>query len=144
VELISDILRVMNIQLFLTVYAISVPLFFIIDMIWLGYIASDFYRNRLGHLLGDVNWTAAIIFYLVFLVGLTLFATYPAVIKGALSYALIWGALFGFFTYATYDLTNLATMRDFPLSVALVDIGWGTFLGAAVAGSTFLVYGFFQ
>jgi len=134
----------MNIQLFLTLYAISVPLFFAIDMLWLGVVAKDFYRSRLDHLLGDINWPAAIIFYLVFLVGLTLFATYPAVVKGALSYALIWGALFGFFTYATYDLTNLATMRDFPLSVALVDMAWGTFLGASVAASTFIVYGWFQ
>lgn len=134
----------MNTQLFLTLYVISVPLFFAIDMFWLGVVASNFYRSRLGHLLGDINWPAAIIFYLVFLIGLTLFATYPAVMKGALSYALIWGALFGFFTYATYDLTNLATMRDFPLSVALVDMAWGTILGASVAASTFIVYGWFQ
>jgi len=134
----------MNIQLFLTLYAISVPIFFIIDMVWLGLVASNFYQNRLGHLLGEVNWPAAIIFYLIFLVGLTLFATYPGVMKDSLSYVLIWGALFGFFTYATYDLTNLATMRDFPLSVALVDMVWGTVLGASVAGITFLAYGFFQ
>ena len=134
----------MNIQLFLTLYAISVPLFFAIDMVWLGLVASNFYRSRLGNLLGEINWPAAIIFYLIFLVGLTLFVTYPGVLKSSLSYVLLWGALFGFFTYATYDLTNLATMRDFPLSVALVDMVWGTVLGAAVAGSTFLVYGWFQ
>lgn len=134
----------MNIQLFLTLYAISIPIFFAIDMVWLGFVASDFYRSRLGHLLGDINWPAAIIFYLIFLVGLTLFVTYPGVMKNSLSYVVLWGALFGFFTYATYDLTNLSTMRDFPLVVALVDIVWGTVLGASVAAVTYLVYGFFQ
>lgn len=134
----------MNTQLFFILYAISVPLFFAIDMFWLGVVASNFYRSRLGDLLGEINWVAAIIFYLVFLVGLTLFVTYPGVVKNSLSYVAIWGALFGFFTYATYDLTNLATMRGFPLSVALVDIAWGTVLGASVAVSTYFVYSFFQ
>jgi uncharacterized membrane protein len=130
----------MNIQLFLALYAMSVPIFFIIDMIWLGFVASDFYRSRLGHLMGDINWTAAIIFYLIFLLGLTFFATYPAVAKGSLVTALTLGALFGFFTYATYDLTNLATLRDWPLSVVFVDILWGTVLGMAVAGGTYYLY----
>ncbi len=133
----------MNIPLFASLYAISVPIFFAIDMLWLGFIASDFYRTRLAHLMGDINWTAAIIFYLVFLVGLTIFATYPAVMKGAWTHALIMGALFGFFTYATYDLTNLATLRDWPLSVAIVDMIWGTILGASVAVLTFFIYGYF-
>jgi uncharacterized membrane protein len=130
----------MNIQTFLILYVISVPVFFIIDMIWLGFIASNFYKSRLGHLMGDINWPAAIIFYLIFLVGLTFFATYPAVAKQSLASALLLGALFGFFTYATYDLTNLATLRDWPLSVVVVDIIWGTVLGAAVALGTYLIY----
>ena len=134
----------MNISQFFTLYAISVPIFFAIDMLWLGVIASDFYRTRLAHLMGDINWVAAIIFYLIFLVGLVLFAIYPAVEKGQWTYALLWGALFGFFTYATYDLTNLATLRDWPLSVTIVDIIWGTFLGASVATVTYAVYAWFQ
>ncbi len=134
----------MNVQTFLTLYALSVPIFFAIDMVWLGLVASKFYTSRLGHLMGDINWPAAIIFYLVFLVGLTLFATYPAVVKDSVQYALIWGALFGFFTYATYDLTNLATLRDWSLSVTIVDMIWGTILGASVAALTVVVYGWFQ
>lgn len=130
----------MNITQFFTLYAISVPIFFAIDMIWLGFVASDFYRSRLGHLMGDINWPAAIIFYFVFLVGLVIFAIYPAIEKGAWSHALIYGALFGFFTYATYDLTNLATLRDWPLSVTIVDMVWGTALGASVAVGTYLIY----
>jgi uncharacterized membrane protein len=133
----------MSIQTFLTLYAISVPVFFIIDMLWLGVIARDFYQTRLGHLLGEVNWPAAIIFYLVFLVGLTIFAIYPGATVGKVTTALIWGALFGFFTYATYDLTNLATLKDWPLSVVVVDIIWGTVLGASVAGLTVYLYKLF-
>lgn len=130
----------MNIGLFLTLYAISVPVFFLIDMVWLGVVARGFYQAQIGHLLGDVNWVAAIIFYLVFLIGLTFFAIYPAVEAGKLGTALLYGALFGFFTYATYDMTNLATLKDWPLAVVVVDIAWGTVLGAAVAGVTYLSY----
>ncbi len=133
----------MNIQTFVTLYLISVPIFFIIDMIWLGVVAKSFYQSRLGHLLGDVNWVAAIIFYLVFLVGLVFFAVYPAATTGVWQTALLYGALFGFFTYATYDLTNLATLKDWPLSVALVDMVWGTVLGASVAVGTYFVHSLF-
>lgn len=121
---------------FITLYAVSVPVFFIIDMVWLGVVAREFYATRLGHLLGEVNWLAAIIFYLVFLVGLTIFAIYPASVAGDVGKALLLGALFGFFTYATYDLTNLATLRDWPLSVTLVDMVWGTVLGGSVSAIT--------
>lgn len=133
----------MNIPIFLTLYAMSVPVFFLIDMLWLGVVAKDFYQNRLGSLLGDINWTAAIIFYLVFLVGLTFFAIYPAAMNGKVLTAVLLGGLFGFFTYATYDLTNLATLKDWPLQVALVDMAWGTVLGAGVAGVTVYLYQLF-
>lgn len=133
----------MSFSTFFALYFISVPIFFLIDMLWLGVIARDFYQNRLGHLLGEVNWIAAITFYLVFLVGLTIFAIYPAAIEGKIMTAVIYGALFGFFTYATYDLTNLATLKDWPLSVVFVDIAWGTVLGASVAGLTTYVYQLF-
>ena len=134
----------MNITTFLLLYGISVPIFFVIDMLWLGLIARDFYQRNLGSLLGEVNWLAAIIFYLVFLVGLTFFATYPAATSGLWTKAVLYGALFGFFTYATYDLTNMATLRDWPLSVTLVDMVWGTVLGAAVSGITVYLYTIFN
>lgn len=130
----------MNIQTFLILYAISVPVFFIIDMFWLGVVAKNFYQSRIGHLLGDVNWIAAIIFYLVFLVGLTFFAIYPGATAGKVTTAVTLGALFGFFTYATYDLTNLATLKEWPLSIVFVDMAWGTVLGAGVAGVTVYLY----
>jgi len=128
----------MNIQTFLTLYAISVPVFFVIDMIWLGFVASNFYKARIGHLM-EINWPAAIVFYLVFLVGLTFFAIYPNLDKGW-QMVLTYGALFGFFTYATYDLTNLATLKDWPLDLVIVDIIWGTVLGGTVAVGTYLIY----
>lgn len=130
----------MNIQLFLTLYAISVPVFFLIDMVWLGLIAKNFYQEKLGYIMGDVQWIPAILFYLLFLVGLTFFAIYPGVQAGAWKTAALYGALFGFFTYMTYDLTNLATLKDWPLSVVIVDIVWGTVLGALVATVVSVVY----
>lgn len=130
----------MNIAMFLTLYLISIPIFFIIDMLWLGVVAKGFYQNRIGHLM-EISWVPAIIFYLIFLLGLTYFATYPAVHgTGGLQTALIAGALFGFFTYATYDLTNLATLKDWPLDIVIVDIIWGTILGGAVAAITYYLY----
>jgi uncharacterized membrane protein len=132
----------MNIGMFVWLYVISVPIFFAIDMLWLGFVAKDFYRSRLLGLMGDINWPAAIIFYLVFLVGLTFFAIYPAAVKGSIVSALTLGALFGFFTYATYDLTNLATLKGWPFSVALVDMAWGTLLGASVAALSVTVYSY--
>jgi uncharacterized membrane protein len=110
-------------------------------MVWLGLVASHFYTTKLGYLMGEIQWPVAIIFYLVFLVGLTLFVTYPAAQNESVLQALCMGALFGFFTYATYDLTNLSTIRDWPLSVSLVDMVWGTVLGSVVSSVTVFVYG---
>lgn len=134
----------MSLQTFLVLYAISVPVFFAIDMLWLGLVAKNFYQNQIGHLMGTINWSAAIVFYLIFLVGLTYFAIYPAVLESSVGRALLLGALFGFFTYATYDLTNLATLKDWPLTVVLVDMLWGTILGALVSGVTVWCYQFFN
>lgn len=125
---------------YLTLYAISVPVFFAIDMIWLGFVAKNFYRAQIGHLLSDVvNWPVAIAFYLLFLVGLLVFAIAPALEVQSVYRALLFGALFGFFTYATYDLTNWATLKQWPMLVSLVDILWGTFLSASVAGVTYWI-----
>jgi len=129
----------MQLQTFFTLYAISVPLFFILDMLWIGFIAKKFYIEQIGYLMGDVRWIAAISFYLIFILGLTLFASYPAATKGTVLTAIVMGALFGFFTYATYDLTNLATVRSWPLRVTFIDIAWGTVLGASVSGLAVLI-----
>jgi uncharacterized membrane protein len=129
---------------YLYLYLMTVPVFFIIDMLWLGVIANKFYQSQLGHLLGDVNWPAAIGFYLVYIVGILIFAVIPGLEAQSFQKALLWGALFGFFTYATYDMTNLATLKDWPAIVVAVDIIWGTVLSGSVAavsyylGKTFL------
>ena len=130
----------MDIKTFLTVYAVSLPAFFLVDMLWIGLVANSFYNSQIGALRGDINWLAAIVFYLLFLVGLTYFATYPAVLKGSLYSALVVGALFGFFTYATYDLTNMATLHGWTWPMTVVDTLWGTVLGASVSGLAYYVY----
>ncbi len=122
----------------------TIPVFFVIDMIWLGFVANKFYQTQLAHLLGPVNWTAAIVFYLVYIVGILIFAVVPALEAGSWQRAVVLGALFGFFCYATYDFTNLATLKDWPLAVVIVDIIWGAVLTGSVAlgsyylGKTFL------
>ena len=126
--------------MFIKLYAIALPVFFAIDMVWLGLVAKDFYRGQIGVLMkADVNWTAAIIFYLLFIVGLVVFVITPAVEKGSWAYALLWGALFGLITYATYDLTNLATLKDWPLLVTIVDLAWGAVLAASVSVVTYFI-----
>jgi len=122
------------------IYLLTVPVFFGIDMFWLGVVAKGFYRDNLGHLLRpDVNWAAALIFYLLYIAGILIFATLPALEKHSLRQAVVLGALFGFFTYATYDLTNLATLKDWPVKVVVVDILWGMVLTASVAAASFFI-----
>ncbi len=124
----------------LLTYGVSVPVFFIVDIIWLGLIARGFYRKALEPLLTpNINWTAAIIFYFLFLVGVLVFALLPGMEKRSLIYTVGMAALFGFIAYATYDLTNLATLRDWPLMLSIVDMMWGSFLSASTAGLTFLI-----
>ncbi len=124
---------------FAYLYLCTVPVFFLIDMIWLGVVAKNFYQDNIGYLLGPINWPAAIIFYLLFIVGIIIFAVAPALETQSLLKAVVLGALFGFFTYATYDLTNLATVKDWPLIVVFVDIAWGMVLSGSVATASFLI-----
>lgn len=129
---------------YLYLYLMTVPVFFMIDMVWLGFVANKFYQTQLAVFVGPVNWTAAIIFYLVYIVGILIFAVVPALEAGSWQRAVVLGALFGFFCYATYDFTNLATLKDWPLTVVIVDVIWGAVLTGSVAlgsyylGKTFL------
>ena len=123
---------------YVKLYLLMVPVFFAVDMLWLGYVARGFYRDNLAAFLApDVNWPAAFIFYLLYIVGIMIFAVLPALDKGLFSRALILGALFGFFTYATYDLTNLATLSNWPIKVVIVDIIWGAVLCTLVSAAGF-------
>jgi uncharacterized membrane protein len=107
----------------------------VLDGIWLTLVARDFYRSNIGHLLGETtNWPPAIAFYVIYTVGAWFFATQPGVDDGSALTAALRGAAFGFVAYATYDLTNHATLRNWPTLVTVVDMAWGTILTATVAG----------
>lgn len=124
----------------LKTYFVSFVVFFLIDMLWLTLIARKLYQKELGFLLSDrPNWIAAVLFYLVFLVGVVFFVVQPALDKGSWKYALFAGMLFGFITYATYDLTNLATIKNWPVKITVIDLIWGTSLGGLVPMITFFV-----
>lgn len=121
-------------------FLVAVPVFFAIDMVWLGGVAKKFYGRQLaGKLRKPPNWIAAVIFYLIFVIGLVVFVVVPAVDAASWGRALGYGAFFGLVTYATYDLTNLATLEDWPLTMTLVDLVWGTVLAAAVSGITYWI-----
>ena len=121
-------------------YGIAFAVFMVIDLIWLGFIAKDLYAKYLGFIMAkNINWTAAIIFYMIFVGGILFFVVNPAIEKNSLSYALLAGAAFGFITYATYDLTNLATLENWPLFITIVDLIWGSFLSASTSVVSFLV-----
>ena len=119
---------------YLKVYLLTLAGFLAMDMVWLVVVARGFYRERLGFLLSDQpNWWAAISFYLLFVVGLLVFVIVPAMEAGSLRKALLLGAFFGLVTYATYDLTNHATIKNWPWIVTLVDMTWGAVLATTVS-----------
>jgi uncharacterized membrane protein len=120
-------------------YGVSLVAFLALDALWLGIVARGFYRDQLGALLTpEVRWGAALLFYLLFVAGILVFAVLPAVERASLGRALLLGGFFGVVTYAAYDLTNLATLRDFPAIVAAVDMVWGGVLTATVSAAGFL------
>jgi len=130
----------MNGFFYFKLYLLTVPIFFIIDILWIGWLGRGFYKKQIGFILSDqVNWTAAIVFYLIYIVGILVVAVVPALEKGLVTRAALWGALFGFFTYATYDLTNMATIKGWPLAMVIVDVLWGTLLCTLVAAGSFYV-----
>ncbi len=130
----------MKTALFLQTYAAALATFLLLDFAWLGLVARGFYRQQLGQLMApEVRWGAAILFYLLFVAAVVVFAVLPAVERGSLGRALVLGGFFGLVAYATYDLTNLAVLRGFPTLMAVVDMAWGCLLTAAVAAVGYLV-----
>lgn len=106
-----------------------------IDLVWLLGIAKNFYRDEMGSLMAtEPKLLAGLAFYVLYALGACIFVVIPALSKQSLSYALMYGALFGFFCYMTYDLTNLAVIRDFPTRLAFIDIAWGSLVTASVSG----------
>ena len=115
-------------------YVVALLTLTVADFLWLGVVAKDFVQRELGPLmLPQPNWAAAAIFYVLYPVALLVFAV-PHAQSAGTGRAMLSGALFGFFAYATYDLTNLATLKGWSIAFAAVDIAWGTLLSAAASG----------
>lgn len=125
---------------YIIAYLATAVVFFLLDFLWLGVVMRSFYVGHLGDLMADkVNLFAAGAFYILYIVGIVIFAVAPALRSEDWTAALLFGALFGFFAYGTYDMTNLATLRGWPLAVTVVDLAWGTALTAASAVAGYLV-----
>ena len=122
-------------------YIAAALIFVAFDAVWLTTMAGRFYRKHMGDLARKKpDFFAAVIFYLVYILGIIVFAVSPALREGSLSYAVGLGALLGFVMYATYDLTNQSTLKNWPKIVTVVDLAWGTFATAAVSTLVFLIF----
>jgi uncharacterized membrane protein len=130
-----------GLALYVCVTLVMLPL----DVLWLGTVGRTFYKDQLGDILLErPALGAALAFYLLYALGVVLFAIAPAMRDGAWTTALLWGALFGLFAYATYDLSNLATLRGFTTAVALVDMAWGSVLTGLTAAGAFSLARYFS
>ena len=124
-------------------FLITFVVFLAIDLVWLGVVAKKVYAEKLGYLMAPkTNFLAAFVFYAIFIVGMMFFVLNPALAQQSWKVALLTGMFFGFVTYSTYDLTNLATVRDWPLMITIIDLAWGTFLGGATASISYWLIGF--
>lgn len=125
--------------LYLLAYVCTALVFLVIDAVWLTMMGDRFYKPLMGDMvLKDFRLAPAIAFYLIYVAGMVFFAITPAIANGKWSTALVYGAAFGFFAYATYDLTNQATLRSWPMVVTVVDLAWGTCLTAAASALGFI------
>jgi uncharacterized membrane protein len=119
---------------YIKLYFVTLSAFLAIDAVWLALVARTFYRRYLDWLMAaNPNWIAALAFYLLFVVGVLVFVVIPGVEDGSLRTTLLKGALFGLIAYGTYDLTNQATVKNWPLTITAVDMVWGTALSVAVS-----------
>jgi uncharacterized membrane protein len=115
------------------IYPIILVLLIAGDLLWLGVFMKSFYQNNLGHLMGNVSWLPAIIFYLLYSFGILFFVVKPGLEFGSLTKVLLYGSLLGLIAYGTYDLTNHATLKNWPLVVTIVDIIWGVVLTTLIS-----------
>ena len=126
---------------YVKMYVIAFIIFLVIDAIWLGLVAPKFYKAQIGHLMAEKpNFVAALVFYLLFIIGVVYFVVNPAIQSDDVPKLIVSGMLFGFMTYATYDLTNLATLKDWPITVTIVDLVWGTSLSTVIGVGTYYIY----
>jgi uncharacterized membrane protein len=130
----------MNLTYQIKLYFATLAIFLAIDLTWLGIVARGLYQKFLGGLLRpQTNWAAAVIFYLIFVLGILIFAVNPALQAGSMGKGLLLGALYGLFTYATYDLTNLATLKGWSVPITIIDMAWGTILSTCVAWISYMI-----
>lgn len=126
---------------YLKLFSALLPLMVLVDLLWIGVVMSGFYRGQIGHLMsGSVQWPSAAAFYLLFVVGLIYFAVMPGVMSGSLGKTFLIGAFLGLIAYGTYDLTNHATLKDWPLMMTVIDMAWGAFLSGSLASVGFLLH----
>lgn len=131
----------LNTSDYLLAYLIALVLFLVIDLIWLGLVAKKFYRAQLrSRLAKKPNKPAAVTFYALFILGLAHFAIFPSLAERDYKIAFLNGALYGFFTYMTYELTNLSVLKNWPKKLVIVDIAWGVFLAINVSAMTYLIF----
>jgi uncharacterized membrane protein len=129
----------MTVLNFLKLYAVGVVSCFALDLVWLGVLAKGFYQRQIGHLMRtDIQWVPAVLFYLIYVAALVVFVAAPAAERLSVGRAIGYGAFFGLAAYAAFDLTGLALLKDFPVSAALADLAWGSFLSAAVSATVVL------
>jgi uncharacterized membrane protein len=120
----------------LVAYATTLVVFCCGDFVWLGGVAKEYYQSQLGGLLlAQPNWAAAVIFYALYAAGIVFFCISPALDAASLGKAALLGALLGALAYATYDLSNLATLKGWPVALSLVDIAWGAFVTSVAASA---------
>jgi uncharacterized membrane protein len=125
-------------------YVTTLVTFLAIDAVWLMTMSQRLYRRHLGDILVDsFNPAPAALFYLIYIAGIIFFATTPAFSTGKWTTAALNGALYGFFAYATYDLTNQATIRGWPTAITVADICWGSLLSSVAATVGFLLTRYF-
>lgn len=130
----------MTTSYYLKLYVATIIAYIALDLAWVGFVAHSFYQNYLGFLLASsTNWIPVALFYLLFAVGLLVFVIIPGQQSGSLQNTLVLAALFGLVTYAMYDLTNLATIKDWPIMVTLVDLIWGMFISTLVSYVSFTI-----
>jgi uncharacterized membrane protein len=121
-------------------YLITTVVFFAIDMVWIGWLARNFYREKIGFIMADqVNWVAALVFYFLYIAGILYFAVAPGLKAEQWQVAWLNGAFLGLLCYATYDLTNLATLKNWPVIVTVVDVIWGVVLTSSTSLAVFLI-----
>lgn len=129
----------MEIHKIFFLYVFTLAVFLLVDLLWLGVVAKSFYQKQLAVFFKDqINWVAAFIFYMIFIAGILIFVVSPALNKDSLLSVIVLGSLFGLITYATYDLTNLSTIKDWPMAIVIVDMIWGMVLSCSVSVFSFL------